>query len=116
MKEDSYSTLEKDDGEGYRSIKPGNLFDSGNSDFINELEKGVKSEYERLLTEYPDDNDSCIDEIILKESYNANDFSISFLENSIYFGIDFDFSSACFALDGCGFIISWEETDKYISQ
>jgi hypothetical protein len=112
----SYSTLEKDDGKGYKSIKSGDLFDSGNIDFINELKKGVKSEYKRLLTEYPDGGGGCINEIRLKESYNLNDFSISFREDGIYFGIDFGFSSACLALDGRGFTISWEKVDKYIRQ
>ncbi len=92
------------------------LFDSGNIDFINQLKIGVKSEYERLLTEYPDGGDGCMNEISLKESYNVNDFSISFREDGIYFGIDFGFSSACLALDGSGFTISWEEVDIYIRQ
>lgn len=112
----SYSTLEKDDGKGYKSVKPVDLFDSGNIDFINQLKIGVKSEYERLLTEYPDGGDGCMNEISLKESYNVNDFSISFREDGIYFGIDFGFSSACLALDGSGFTISWEEVDIYIRQ
>lgn len=109
----SFSVLEKRVGAEYKEIKVSNLLMKNNDQLLSKINQEVTTIYKKLISEYSED-DECIKEITFKESYGVDDFSIAFYEEGIFFEVDFDLSSACFALDGNGFIIKWEEIKQFI--
>lgn len=110
---DSYSSLEKKVGAEYKRIKVSELFVADAKALLERINKEVRQAKDALKKDYADDPD-CLDEMEGNTNYTLADVSVSFYEEGIFFGFDFGFSSACFALGGNGFILKWEEAKPFI--